>query len=64
MGLQLYVLPWTREAGRAGLARDALYLVRPDGYVALASDIGGLDALTRYVASHGLVQAARERSAM
>ena len=64
MGLDLHVFPWTREAGRAGIMRDALYLVRPDGYVALASQVAGLDALTRYVASHGIVQAAHEPTRM
>ncbi len=63
MGLQLCVFPWTREAGHAGFTRDALYLVRPDGYVALASAVGGVDALTRYVASRGIGQGARDRTA-
>jgi hypothetical protein len=35
--LPLYVLPWGARARRAGLARDAVYLVRPDGYVGLAT---------------------------
>jgi hypothetical protein len=28
--------PWRAECNRAGLRRDSVYLVRPDGYVALA----------------------------
>lgn len=32
----LHVFPWTAEAARAGLKRNAAYLVRPDGYVAVA----------------------------
>ncbi|HYO77379.1 MAG TPA: FAD-dependent monooxygenase [Thermoanaerobaculia bacterium] len=32
----LHVFPWTAEAERAGLQRNAAYLVRPDGYVAVA----------------------------
>ncbi|MEA2490860.1 MAG: hypothetical protein QOH21_2652 [Acidobacteriota bacterium] len=32
----LYVFPWNAEAKRAGLERNAAYLVRPDGYVAVA----------------------------
>jgi 2-polyprenyl-6-methoxyphenol hydroxylase-like FAD-dependent oxidoreductase len=35
-GLELVAFPWTEAAQAAGLARDAAYLVRPDGYVALA----------------------------
>ena len=34
--LSLHVWPWRAEYGRAGLRRDSVYLVRPDGYVALA----------------------------
>jgi 2-polyprenyl-6-methoxyphenol hydroxylase-like FAD-dependent oxidoreductase len=37
-GLPYSVFAWTDVTGRAGLQRDALYLVRPDGYVALASE--------------------------
>ena len=33
--LPLHVFPWRPAMGRAGLQRDAVYLVRPDGYVAL-----------------------------
>ena len=32
----------------AGLARDALYLVRPDGYVALADTRADPEQLRRY----------------
>lgn len=35
-GLALHVLPWDRGVAAKGLARDALYLVRPDGHVGLA----------------------------
>ena len=35
--LPLHVFPWRPEMGRAGLRRNAVYLVRPDGYVALAA---------------------------
>jgi hypothetical protein len=33
LGLPLHVFRWTEQAGDAGLRRDAIYLVRPDGYV-------------------------------
>lgn len=36
LGLPVHQLPWSDAAARAGLRRDACYLVRPDGYVALA----------------------------
>jgi hypothetical protein len=35
-GLPMHVFPWRPEMRRSGLRRGALYLVRPDGYVALA----------------------------
>lgn len=35
-GLALHVAPWRPATRRAGLRRDAAYLVRPDGHVALA----------------------------
>jgi 2-polyprenyl-6-methoxyphenol hydroxylase-like FAD-dependent oxidoreductase len=35
-GLALHIFPWEPAASRAGLERNAVYLVRPDGYVALA----------------------------
>src|SRR6185295_5323177 len=38
--LALHAFPWSDAARRAGLARDAAYLVRPDGYVALAQADG------------------------
>ena len=35
-GIPLHEFPWTERADDAGLECDALYLVRPDGYIALA----------------------------
>jgi hypothetical protein len=35
--LPLHEFPWGARPRRAGLQRDALYLVRPDGYVGLAT---------------------------
>jgi hypothetical protein len=35
-GLPLQTFAWSDGAKDAGLERDAFYLVRPDGYVALA----------------------------
>jgi FAD binding domain len=47
--LSLHVLPWRPEMGGAGLRRNAVYLVRPDGYVALADSEGNATALTAYL---------------
>ncbi len=46
--LPLHVFHWQPEHERAGLARDAFYLLRPDSYVALADATGSLDVLERY----------------
>lgn len=45
-GLSLHAFAWAPEMARAGLARNAVYLVRPDGYVAYAAgqDPAGLAA--------------------
>ncbi len=49
-GLRLHVFDWHPEHGEAGLARHALYLVRPDGYVALATGDHPALALSDYLA--------------
>jgi hypothetical protein len=35
--LPLHVFRWSRAASNAGFEQNALYLVRPDGYVGLAT---------------------------
>jgi 2-polyprenyl-6-methoxyphenol hydroxylase-like FAD-dependent oxidoreductase len=50
----LHSFGWRSEYERAGLARDALYLLRPDTYVALADTSGAPAALARYFADHGI----------
>jgi hypothetical protein len=39
---------------RAGFQRDALYLVRPDGYVALAAPEQSASVLEAYLNAHAL----------
>jgi 2-polyprenyl-6-methoxyphenol hydroxylase-like FAD-dependent oxidoreductase len=53
-GLPLNVYPWNRACEAAGLKRDALYLMRPDSYVALADPAADPAVLQRYFAAHGL----------
>jgi hypothetical protein len=47
--LPLHVFQWRPETRQVGLRRHAAYLVRPDGYVALADPEGSATALTSYL---------------
>ena len=58
--LPLHVFPWRAECGRAGLRRAAVYLVRPDGYVALADPTGRAAAIASYLDSRKLTRTKRE----
>jgi 2-polyprenyl-6-methoxyphenol hydroxylase-like FAD-dependent oxidoreductase len=51
-GFALHAFAWRDAIGAAGLARDAAYLIRPDGYVGWAGSDAA--ALTRYVESWSL----------
>jgi 2-polyprenyl-6-methoxyphenol hydroxylase-like FAD-dependent oxidoreductase len=53
-GLDLVRMPWSAEMRKAGVKRDALYLVRPDGYVALAEPRGDAERLAAYLDAHGI----------
>jgi len=54
MTWQVHVFDWRSGYEAAGLARDAIYLLRPDTYVALADRSGVPDALNRYCADRGI----------
>ncbi len=47
--LRLHVFPWQPQMRRSGLQRNAVYLVRPDGYVALADSQRSAAAVTSYL---------------
>jgi hypothetical protein len=47
--IALHVFAWDSAHERAGLARDAAYLLRPDTYVALADSSAAPAALARYL---------------
>ena len=57
--VQLHKFEWRSEYEKAGFARDALYLLRPDSYVALADSSGAADALERYFSDHGIQPTSR-----
>ena len=52
--LPLHVFDWGSAHEAAGLRRDALYLLRPDTYVALADAESAPSALDRYFAERGI----------
>jgi len=54
-GLALHVYPWRQACYDAGLARDATYLVRPDGYIALCDPAGAPAKVAQYFSTRGLV---------
>jgi 2-polyprenyl-6-methoxyphenol hydroxylase-like FAD-dependent oxidoreductase len=54
LGLPLHHFAWQPQMRRAGLMRNAFYLVRPDGYVALAVPDGDPERLGHYFKSRGL----------
>jgi hypothetical protein len=60
--IQLHVFGWRSEYGVAGLSRDAIYLLRPDTYVALADAGGRVDSLVRYFGDLGMRIAPRQRN--
>jgi 2-polyprenyl-6-methoxyphenol hydroxylase-like FAD-dependent oxidoreductase len=55
----LHVFTWTGQHEAVGLARNALYLLRPDTYVGLADSNGSPDAVDHYCTERGLQLAAQ-----
>jgi 2-polyprenyl-6-methoxyphenol hydroxylase-like FAD-dependent oxidoreductase len=53
-GISLHLFPWSKAASNVGLSRDALYLVRPDGYVALADPKAAPSSLSAFLDRQGL----------
>jgi 2-polyprenyl-6-methoxyphenol hydroxylase-like FAD-dependent oxidoreductase len=47
--LPLHEWPWTSAARQAGLAKDATYLVRPDGHVGFARSTPDVEGLRAYL---------------
>ena len=52
-GLAMHVFPWNSRMDAAGFERDAVYLVRPDGYVAWAAARGAA-AIASYLDARGI----------
>jgi 2-polyprenyl-6-methoxyphenol hydroxylase-like FAD-dependent oxidoreductase len=54
LGLPLHAFEWQSAMHRTGLEHHAAYLIRPDGYVALADREANPARLRRYLTSRGL----------
>jgi 2-polyprenyl-6-methoxyphenol hydroxylase-like FAD-dependent oxidoreductase len=57
-GLPLHVFAWRPTTARVGLTRNAAYLVRPDGYVALADPEASAAKLQAYLDERGMIAGA------
>jgi 2-polyprenyl-6-methoxyphenol hydroxylase-like FAD-dependent oxidoreductase len=55
--LPLHIFFWRLEMLRAGLRRNAIYLIRPDGYVALANCEGSAAAVASYLDARKIIPA-------
>jgi hypothetical protein len=55
-GLALHVFACPPAAEDAGLKRDAAYLVRPDGHVALAQEQASAEAIADFLRSRGITR--------
>jgi hypothetical protein len=60
--LPLHIFAWSPHTSRNGLQRNASYLVRPDGYIALASPEGNASAITSYFDARKLNRASYPNS--
>lgn len=53
--LELHEFAWKAQMKDAGFKQDALYLIRPDGHVGLASEKQWLRVLKAYLEAYGIV---------
>jgi hypothetical protein len=52
--LPLHAFPWHAKLRTSGLERDAVYLLRPDGYIGLADPLAEAAVLGAYLDARGL----------
>jgi hypothetical protein len=53
--LKQHVFPWRDDMARAGLARNAVYLLRPDSYIAVAAHQSQAGRIADYLDAHHIV---------
>jgi 2-polyprenyl-6-methoxyphenol hydroxylase-like FAD-dependent oxidoreductase len=54
LNIPVHVFPWTPAANRASLTKNATYLLRPDGYIALIDPHSSPETVRSYVLRHKL----------
>jgi len=59
--LPLHAFPWNPHFVHAGLERDTVYLVRPDGYIGLADAEAKPANLERYLRAFSLTSSSNRR---
>jgi 2-polyprenyl-6-methoxyphenol hydroxylase-like FAD-dependent oxidoreductase len=57
----LHVFPWQSEYEKAGITRDALYLLRPDTYIGLVDRSCSVETLERYLDARAMRIGSAER---
>jgi hypothetical protein len=53
-GVELHTFGWSEAYRKAGLTKDALYLLRPDTYIGLVDKAGSAQAVEAYFTERGL----------
>lgn len=53
--LPLHIFPWLPAMDRTGLHQNAVYLIRPDGYIALVTSGSGGERIGMYLDAHQIV---------
>jgi 2-polyprenyl-6-methoxyphenol hydroxylase-like FAD-dependent oxidoreductase len=50
--IPLYIFEWRPEAKKAGYLKDAIYIVRPDGYIGLVGGSGDVQKISAYCTTY------------
>jgi 2-polyprenyl-6-methoxyphenol hydroxylase-like FAD-dependent oxidoreductase len=53
--IKLNVFPWDKQAQAAGLIKDAIYLIRPDAYIAYIDSRQDSEQLKQYLAQYQII---------
>jgi len=53
-GVQLHIFEWTEAAKKAGLNKNSLYVIRPDGYIGMANRNADIQKITAYMDQWGI----------